>query len=75
MRPEPSLEPPEPKLRVAYICEICEEPIYEGDEYYDIADFGKCCAECISDAHHYDAEAPGPDPDEAYEKMREEIYL
>ena len=53
--PERPLDPPED--RVAFECEICEGDIYEGEEYYDIPGLGKCCTNCISDAHHYDAEA------------------
>lgn len=68
------LEPKEPELRIAFICELCEEPIYEGDEYYDIPGLGKCCAECISDAHHYDAEA-SDNSDDLYDSMRGEELL
>lgn len=69
------LDPPEDTRRAVYNCEICNEPILEGDEYYNIPNFGICCAECISDAHHYDAECEGPDPDEAYEARRGEVML
>ena len=49
--PEPSLEPPEDRRRVFASCPICEEEIREGDEAYDIPDYGYCCARCIKSAH------------------------
>ena len=54
MIPERNLNPPEPK--VAFTCELCEDDICLGDEYYDIPGLGKCCTNCIDDAHKYDAE-------------------
>lgn len=62
--PERPLDPPED--RIAFECEICGGDIYEGEEYYDIPDLGKCCANCINDAHRYDAEAPQEDYDEKF---------
>lgn len=44
----------------AFKCELCDEAIYVGEEYYDIPGAGKCCKGCIDDCHHYEAE------DEAY---------
>lgn len=54
--PDAPLEPPEDRRRKVFICPICEEPIYEGEDYYDIPELGPCCEECISDAKRYDAE-------------------
>jgi hypothetical protein len=54
--PEPYLDPPEDTRRVVYVCALCEEPVYEGDDYYKITGLGVCCTNCIDDAHHYDAE-------------------
>ena len=48
--PEPNLEPPADKRRVVATCKICYEPILEGDDAYDIPDFGFCCTRCIKDA-------------------------
>lgn len=70
--PERPLEPPENHARRVYTCELCGKGILEGDEYYDVPTIGPCCAECIKCAHHYEAEFEGPDPDEAYDSMREE---
>lgn len=42
--------------KVAFHCELCDEEIYVGDEYYDIPAVGKCCTSCIDDCHRYDAE-------------------
>lgn len=75
--PERPLDPPEPVLRKAFTCQLCDESIYEGEDYYMIPGVGPCCETCIDDCRRYDAEA-GPDPDEAYERsvdrelMREE---
>ena len=33
---------------IAYYCSFCGEPIYYGEDYYDINDEKICCA-CISD--------------------------
>ena len=54
--PERSLEPPEPTLRKVYTCELCGEPIYEGEDYYYIEGFGYCCEPCIDDSKRYEAE-------------------
>lgn len=46
------LEPPEDTRKVCYICEICGEPIRDGDEYSEI--FGKpVCEDCIKDSKRY----------------------
>ena len=44
----------------AFKCKLCGDPIYVGEEYYDIPNVGYCCVGCIKDCHCYDAE------DEAY---------
>ena len=44
--PEPSLEPPEPK--VLYHCCYCNSPICAGDPYYYIRGH-RYCEECIED--------------------------
>lgn len=54
--PEQPLEPPEPNLRKVFTCEICGDPIYEGEDYYDIPDFGQCHDNCIHDCKRYEAE-------------------
>ena len=43
---EPPLDPPEPEI--AYICDVCGETIYEGEEYYEIHG-DTICSECIRD--------------------------
>ena len=65
--PERPLDPPEPRLRKAFICSICDEAIYEGSDYYQIPGLGPCCEECIGDCRRYDADA-GPDPDSMSEE-------
>ena len=59
---EASLEPPVDRRRKVYTCAMCEEPILEGDDYYEIGDFGMCCTNCIDDAKRYDAEPDYPEP-------------
>ena len=59
--PERPLDPPEDTRCVAATCECCGNEIYEGDDYFDLSELspkltGWCCADCISNAHHYDAE-------------------
>lgn len=56
--PERSLEPPEDRRKVCYVCACCGEEIREGDEYWDLrsAGLGVLCERCVDDAHHYDAE-------------------
>lgn len=54
--PDYRLEPPEDNRRKVYTCAICDEDILEGDDYYDIEGFGKCCTNCINEARCYDAE-------------------
>lgn len=73
MIPERNLNPPEDTRRVAYSCELCEEPIYEGDDYYDIDGIGRCCEECIEGSKRLCAEVDER-IDEAYERMREEGF-
>ena len=67
--PERPLDPPEDNRGIVFRCEICEEPIREGDDYYDIPDLGPCCEKCISESKCYDAELDYPEPD------REEDYI
>lgn len=74
--PDAPLEPTEEVARIAFHCEICDEPIYEGDDYYDLRplDHGMCCTTCVEDMKCHDAE--GDDgSDAAYEAMREELML
>lgn len=71
--PEPPLDPPEDTRRRVYSCAICGEDILEGDDYYDIPGFGKCCEGCIDDAKCYEAEFEGPDPDTDYDSRGEEV--
>lgn len=59
--PEPNLEPPEDSRTVVYHCELCEEPIREGDDYYDIPSLGTCCEGCIRKSKRYDAEPDYPE--------------
>lgn len=54
--PERGFEPPEDKRRKFATCPICEDDIMEGDECYDIPNYGYCCARCIKDAHVWEAE-------------------
>lgn len=58
---ESHLNPPEDTRKEVYSCAICDEPIREGDEYYDIPDYGKCCTDCMNNCHHYDAELDYPE--------------
>lgn len=41
--------PNEPPPPIVYTCVNCQEPIYEGDDYYDI-EGDAWCEECIRDA-------------------------
>lgn len=59
--PERRLDPPDDTRKTAYTCKVCGRAIKEGDEYWDIPEFGQCCETCIDGAHHYDAEAEIPD--------------
>lgn len=72
--PDLPINPPEDTRGVVYECALCEGSIREGDEYYDIPTLGVCCADCIEDARHYEAELDNG-ADEMYERMREENYL
>lgn len=54
--PERGLEPPEDRRKVFAECPICEEPIREGDEAWDIPNYGYCCASCMRDAHIVEVE-------------------
>ena len=42
---EPRLDPPEPK--VIHQCSWCDEPIYDGEECYDMNPHGWCCKYCM----------------------------
>lgn len=72
--PDHHLEPPEEKRRAVYSCAICEESIYEGDDYYSIPELGVCCTSCIDDCKRYEAELDD-DVDDTYNSMREEALL
>ncbi len=54
--PDRNLEPPEDRRRVVFRCAICEGPIREHDDYYDIPGLGPCCEECIEESKCYEAE-------------------
>lgn len=41
-------EPPQDEEPI-HICSNCDEPIYEGEEYYDIPTDGIYCEKCVSD--------------------------
>lgn len=66
---EPPLDPPEPE--VALYCDCCGEPIYVGEDYYDLSDIycktgvDNVCSECITDCidRHFKAQAEVPEPD------------
>lgn len=53
--PDYMLEPPDDEPEVAFDCEVCGDPIYVGDDYYDLTGFGKVCEHCIEEARKYDA--------------------
>ena len=61
--PERPLDPPEPTLRKVYTCAICDEPIYEGQDYFEIPGLGPCCEGCISECRRYEAELEYPESD------------
>ena len=65
---EGPINPPEDTRKPVYTCAICENPIYEGDDFYDIPDYGCCCTECIDDCKRYDAE-----PDDIFYELRNEV--
>lgn len=60
--------------KIAFKCELCDDAIYVGENYYDIPGVGRCCKDCIDDCKCYEAE------DESYnayvdaeiDRMREE---
>lgn len=54
--PDLPLTPPEPEWVIAFSCAICNEPVYEGEDYYEIPELGKCCEDCIRDCKCYCAE-------------------
>lgn len=54
--PERPLTPPEDTRKMVFRCAICEDPIREGDDYYQVPDLGPCCEECIEESRRYDAE-------------------
>lgn len=35
------------KQKVIHQCSWCFEPIYEGDECYDLSPYGWCCKDCM----------------------------
>lgn len=72
--PDYMLDPPEPEIRIAHDCVLCNNPIYEGDDYYDIPDLGVCCTNCIEDSRRYSAEIDDGADDE-FDAMREEALL
>lgn len=61
--PERPLDPPEDTRKCVYRCAICEDPILEGDDYYEIPSLGPCCEKCIEDSRRHDAELDYPEPD------------
>ncbi len=62
--PERPLDPPEDRRKTVFICKICEEPIREGDDYFDIPGLGPCCEECIGNAKRFDAELDYPEEED-----------
>lgn len=62
---EPPLDPPDPTI--AYICDVCGEPIYVGDEYFPF-EVDIVCTDCIRDYVERNfmeiAEIPEPDYEE-----------
>lgn len=50
------LDPPEDTRRVFDSCAICEDPIFEGDDAWDIPNYGYCCERCIKDARIIEVE-------------------
>lgn len=72
--PDRNLEPPESNARKAFTCELCEDSIYEGEDYYDIPGVGVCCEKCIDDCKRYDAEAYDPCMDLAKEAREEGMF-
>lgn len=54
--PEPNLNPPEDKRRVFASCTICDDDILEGDDAWDIPNYGYCCARCIKGARIIEVE-------------------
>ena len=46
------LEPPEDRRRVVCKCSACDEPLYEGDDVYELMGF-TFCQSCVDDAHSY----------------------
>lgn len=61
----PNADEPEP----IYICDNCEEGIYDGEYVYEIGGY-KYCEGCINDSR-YTAETPEPDDDSIYERWRD----
>ena len=47
--PERPIDPPEDKRKAVYSCEICDDPILEGEDYFNLP-WGICCEECIKEA-------------------------
>ena len=73
--PDQPLDPPdEPELRKSFTCELCNNAIYEGEDYYDIPGIGVCCEDCIDTCKRYDAEAPYEGSlEEYYDNLRDQI--
>lgn len=46
LRVEPRLEPKPPKA--VHTCSWCDEPIYDGEEAYNMAPYGWCCEWCMT---------------------------
>ena len=42
---EPRLEPP--KQKAVHTCSWCDEPIYEGEDCWDLSPYGWCCKDCM----------------------------
>lgn len=64
--------PNAPEEEPVYICDECEEGIYDGDAVYEIGGH-KYCESCI-DSARFTAEAPEPyepDPDRLYDEWRD----
>ena len=55
--PDYKLEPPDDSKHIAFHCECCEEPIYEGEDYWCFPGWGYCCERCIDSNKHYDAQS------------------
>ena len=65
----------EQRGRIAFRCELCDNEVFVGDEYYNIPGVGKCCTSCIDDCHQYDAEDENYNAyiDARIDEMKEDI--